>query len=78
MRELLQKGKSPPLLVALNVWLVDFILDCSFRLAIQFLTAQIDHDISSSVSSYSKPYKLQFNCCMIKCYSLNSHSTNRI
>ena len=45
MRELLQKGKSPPLLVALNVWLVDFILDCSFRLAIQLLTAQIDYDI---------------------------------
>ena len=47
MRELLQKGKSPPLLVALNVWLVDFISDCSFRLAIQLLTAQIDHEISS-------------------------------
>ena len=39
MRELLQKGKSPPLLVALNVWLVDSIWDFIIRLAIQRLKA---------------------------------------
>ena len=53
MRELLQKGKSPPLLIALNVWLVDSIWDFSIRLAIQLLKAQtfcwsqIDYEISS-------------------------------